>query len=111
MSQASQPSQPNNQSSSKADDFAIAGSSFLQRAVYDSNSLRLTLYFKSGEERVYLYVFPAVYEAFKQAPSKGRFFATQIKGKTQSLSTKKPLMPSDFKALKPFKNILKQKKG
>lgn len=102
MSQINNP-QPNQQpsnSSSGVQDVALQ-SSFMQRAVYDPSSLRLTLYFKSGKEITHLFVFPTVWAAFLQAPSKGSFYAKMIKGQTQSINVNKPLMPSDINKSKP----------
>jgi hypothetical protein len=76
-------------------------SSFLSAATYDSTNYSLSLEFKSGHSSVHRFVFPIVWQQFKQHPNQSSFYATQIKNKYPSISFRKPLLVSDFtKAVK-----------
>lgn len=59
----------------------IGDSSWLAKIKYDPQSLQLTVTTKRGDEYVHFYVFPATVDQLMQAPSKGRFYAQQIKGR------------------------------
>lgn len=59
----------------------LVESSFLQKIKYDSTTLQLTVTMKNGAEYVHFYVFPMTVDQLMQSPSKGSFYATQIKGK------------------------------
>lgn len=55
-------------------------SSVLQRASFNSETSELTIQFKNGRD--YIYTVPVgLWDAFKEAPSKGNFFVKNIKGK------------------------------
>lgn len=71
-------------------------SSFLAKADYDSGSMQLTVYMKSGSTLTYWPVYPATWTAFQQAPSAGSFYAHAIRGKFQNVAITKPLMPSSL---------------
>ena len=58
-------------------------SSNIQSAGYSPAEHRLQIEFKSGGVYDYEDVPPKVYEEFTEAPSKGRFFAQNIKGHFQ----------------------------
>ena len=48
-------------------------SSWIESAVYDYDERALTLYFLRGDSYVYENMEPALWRAFKAAPSKGTF--------------------------------------
>jgi hypothetical protein len=80
---------------------ALPHSSFLQAATYDSANYSLTLDFKSGHQIIHRFVFPMVWEQFKQSPSHGSFYSKSIKGKYPSITFHQPLKVSDLtKAMK-----------
>ena len=56
-------------------------SSVLHSASYDKVMNRLTVTFKSGRSYDFFDVPPSIWEEFKKAESKGRFFTQNIKGK------------------------------
>jgi len=56
-------------------------SSVLQSASYDVTINLLTVTFKSGRSYDFFDVPPSIWEEFKKAESKGRFFTQNIKGK------------------------------
>lgn len=62
----------------------IGDSSFLQKIKYDAATFQLTVTMKNGAEYVHFQVFPATVDAMMQAPSKGSFYASEIKGKNPS---------------------------
>lgn len=63
------------------EEYRVAKSSFLSGATYDTNLGMLVLKLISGKIYTYYNVPKDVWEAFKNAESKGRFFATFIKGR------------------------------
>lgn len=63
------------------EEMAIEQSSFLQAASYIPASNQLIITFKNGGQHSYFMVFPNIWQAFKEAPSKGKFYAENIKGK------------------------------
>lgn len=65
-------------------EFPIGDSSFLQKIKYDPAAFQLTVTMKNGAEYVHFQVFPATVDAMIQAPSKGKFYASEIKGKSPS---------------------------
>lgn len=75
-----------NQAPAKAKEEPIGDSSFIAKIKYDPAQLALTVETKSGNEYVHFMVYPATYEQFMLAPSKGRFYNQVIRGK--GLSTK-----------------------
>ena len=74
--------------------FALPHSSFLQAATYDAANYSLTLDFKSGHQIIHKFVFPMVWEQFKQSPSHGSFYGKSIKGKYPSVTFHQPLKVS-----------------
>jgi hypothetical protein len=74
--------------------FALPHSSFLQAATYDAANYSLTLDFKSGHQIVHRFVFPMVWQQFKESPSHGSFYTRSIKGKYPSVTFRKPLLVS-----------------
>lgn len=81
--------------------FALPHSAFLQAATYDLANYSLTLDFKSGHQIVHRYVFPMIWQQFKESPSHGSFYSRVIKGKYPAVSFRKPLLVSEFeKAVK-----------
>lgn len=82
-------------------------SSFLAQATYDPPSYTLTVDFKSGHQLIYKYVFPTIWQAWKEAPSKGSHYSTEIKGKHESVSIKKPLLVSDYDKARKNANLHK----
>jgi hypothetical protein len=75
---------------------AIPGSSFLQAVTYDQQNYSLTLDFKNGTQIVHRFVFPMVWQQFKETPSKGQFYSRSIKGKTPSINFRSSLKVSDL---------------
>lgn len=73
-------------SPSKVREEPIGDSSFIQKIKYDSAQLQLTVTMKNGSEYVHFMVYPATVDQFMQSPSKGSFYAKNIKGK--GLSTR-----------------------
>mgnify|MGYP003747505563 CR=1 FL=1 len=65
----------------KMEEFNIIGSSVLSRAVYDEKLRILTITFKNGKSYSYYNLPQEIWQAFKEADSKGRFFISNIKGK------------------------------
>ena len=81
--------------------FALPHSSFLQSATYDSANYSLTLDFKSGHSVVHKFVFPMVFQQFKEATSHGSFYSRNIKNKYPAVVMRSPLKVSDLtKAMK-----------
>lgn len=74
----------------------LVHSSFLQAATYDAENYSLTLDFKSGHQVVHRFVYPIVWQQFKEHPSPGSFYAKSIKGKYPSVSFRTPLLVSQF---------------
>ena len=71
-------------SSASVRNIAIGDSSFLEHISYDSASLQLTVTFKTGSQHTHFYVLPATVDQWLVAPSKGSFYARNIKGKYPS---------------------------
>lgn len=65
----------------------IGDSSWIAKIKYDPAQLQLTVTTKEGSEYVHFMVYPATVDQLLQAPSKGRFYAEQIKGKGISVRT------------------------
>jgi len=76
--------------------FALPHSSFLQAATYDAANYSLTLDFKSGHSVVHKFVFPMVFQQFKEATSHGSFYSKQIKNKYPAVVMRSPLKVSDL---------------
>lgn len=64
----------------------IGDSSWLMKIKYDPSTLQLTVTTKGGSEYVHFFVYPMTVDQLMQSPSKGAFYARQIKGK--GLSTR-----------------------
>jgi hypothetical protein len=64
----------------------IGDSSWIAKIKYDPALFQLTVTTKRGDEYVHFMVYPMTVQQMMQAPSKGRFYATNIKGK--GLATK-----------------------
>jgi hypothetical protein len=76
-------------------------SSFLQAATYDAANYSLTLDFKSGHQIVHRFVYPMVWQQFKEHPSPGSFYGKSIRGKYPSITFHQPLKVSALtKAMK-----------
>jgi hypothetical protein len=75
---------------------AIPHSSFLQAATYDAENFSLTLDFKNGMQSVHRFVFPIVWQQFKEAKSHGSFYANSLKGKYPTVNFREPLKVSDL---------------
>lgn len=69
---------------SQSKETGVAESSYIQAIAYDSAVLQLTVTLKNGGQYTFFNVYPQTHEDFIQAPSKGKFFATVIKGKYSS---------------------------
>lgn len=65
----------------------IDGSSNVTGIGYDPTTQTLAVRFKSGKTYNYQDVPPQVHKDFMAAPSKGSFFATNVKGKFGTPST------------------------
>ena len=65
----------------EVEEFIISNSSILEFAKYDSEKSLLYIKFKSGKDYIFYNVPAEVWKAFKEADSKGSFFAKNIKGK------------------------------
>ena len=59
-------------------------SSFIQYAEYDPKSLKMTVTFQNGSQRSHAFVYPQVWQQFKDAQSKGRAYNQLFKGKSPS---------------------------
>jgi hypothetical protein len=75
---------------------AMVSSSFLQSATYDADNFSLTLDFKNVSQVVYRFVFPVVWQQFKEQPSHGKFYSQSIKGKYPSVNFRMPMKISDL---------------
>jgi len=62
-------------------------SRFLAQAEYNPKTYQMSIWFKSGSMHTFMFVMPQVWDLFKQAPSKGEYFAKAIKGRFQSIRT------------------------
>lgn len=87
-------------STSPAPEQIALQSSFLQTATYDAANYSLTVEFKTGEPFIYRYVFPVVWEQFKQHPSPGKFWNESVKGKFPTINLKRGLKVSDIEKAK-----------
>ncbi len=77
---------------SRTQDLPPSQSSWIQDFKYDAQTLQLTVTLKGGSEYVYWNLPPQIYEELVKAPSKGSFFAKNIKGRFSSHATiKKPV--------------------
>lgn len=65
-------------------EFPINDSSFLMAVKYDPNTLQCDVTLKNGGQYIYYMIFPGVIDNWMQAPSKGKFFSTSIRGKFKS---------------------------
>jgi len=99
------PSKPDKPKTSAPEQIVLQ-SSFLMSATYDASTFSLTVEFKTGEPIVYHYVFPSVWQQFKEHPSPGKFWNASIKGgKYPSINLKRGLKVSDItKAKKKYKH-------
>lgn len=64
----------------------ITESGWLSKVRYDASQMMLTVTLKSGAEYVHYMVYPQQFEDMMQSPSKGSFYAKNIKGKGLSTS-------------------------
>lgn len=78
ISRALQPS--TTPTTNKVREEPIGDSSWLAKIKYDPSTFQLTVTTKEGSEYVHFMVYPMTVDQMMQAPSKGRFYATQIKG-------------------------------
>ena len=90
------PAKAEQATTAKPETFALPHSSFLQAATYDAASYALTLDFKSGHQIIHRFVFPMVWQQFKESPSHGSFYSKSIKGKYPSITFHQPLKVSDL---------------
>ena len=77
---------------------AIPHSSFLSAATYDATNYSLSLSFKSGHEVIHRFVFPLVWQQFKESPSHGSFYSRSIKKQYPSITFHSPLLVSHLEA-------------
>jgi len=83
----------------------------MQSISYDPTQYSLTIDFKSGHQVIHKFVYPMVFQQFKEAPSKGSYYSRQIKSKYPTVSMRTPLKVSDFnKAKKEFRYAAKSHK-
>jgi hypothetical protein len=59
-------------------------STYIQYAEYDPKSLKMTVTFQNGSQRSHAFVYPQVWQQFKDAQSKGRAYNQLFKGKSPS---------------------------
>lgn len=91
---------------------AIPNSSFLQAATYDSANFSLTLEFKNGMQSVSCYVYPMVWQQFKETRSHGSFYSRQIKDKYPTVNLRMSLKVSDLsRAMKEHRHYADQYKA
>jgi hypothetical protein len=81
------------------EEFAIPGSSFLAKATYDATNYALTLDFKNGTQNIHRFVYPMVWQQFKEARSHGSFYSRSLKGKYPTVNFKNVMKVSDFQKL------------
>jgi hypothetical protein len=74
----------NTQTGGKIQKIPVNDSSFLQEFVYDSGNLTLTVTMKDGGTYTHYFIFPVVVQQLIESPSKGSFYAKNIKGKGPS---------------------------
>lgn len=66
----------------------IASSSrAIESADYNATTLTMTINFKNGSQHQLFYVYPAEWEAYKEAPSKGAFFNKALRGRKLGAKT------------------------
>jgi hypothetical protein len=59
-------------------------STYIQYAEYDASTLKMTITFLNGSQRSHSFVYPQVWQQFKDAQSKGRAYNQLFKGKSPS---------------------------
>lgn len=59
----------------------VGDSSWIAKIKYDPSVFQLTVTTKRGDEYVHFMVYPMTVQQFLQSPSKGKFYASQIKSK------------------------------
>ena len=59
-------------------------SSFIENCRYDPSTFQLSVTMKSGAQYLNFYVYPMVIDQLMVSPSKGKFYADNIKGKSPS---------------------------
>lgn len=62
-------------------------SGFIESADYNATTLTMTINFKNGAQSQLFFVYPAEWEAYKMAPSKGSFFNKALRGKKMGAKT------------------------
>lgn len=62
----------------------IGESSFLQEIEYDPSTFQMKVTMKNGAQYIHWYVYPAIFDSMMQSPSKGKFYASVIKGQNPS---------------------------
>lgn len=67
---------------------AVTNSSVFNEIAYDEKNYYLRIKMKTGMEYIYENVLPYVWEGFKNAPSKGSYYATNIRGKYRTQDTR-----------------------
>ena len=72
------------QGKSQMREFPINDSSFLMAVKYDPSTLQCDVTMKNGGQYIFYMIFPGVIDQWMQAASKGKFFATSIRGKFKS---------------------------
>lgn len=60
-------------------------SSFIALVEYDKAKSQLDITFKTGSLHRYVFVFPTVYQSFKESPNHSVYYAKAIKGKLKSI--------------------------
>jgi hypothetical protein len=75
-------------SESKLEKFTPS-SSFLELAEYDTQAYAMTLTFKNGNSYKYLWVFPTVWQTFKESPNHSSYYSKMIKGKLLNVPIKR----------------------
>lgn len=74
----------------------LPDSSWLQSISYDSSSLRMTVTTKSGASWQHAQVYPTQFEEMQLHPSKGSYYAKNIKGQHPSTTVIKIPKVSDY---------------
>lgn len=67
---------------------AVTNSSVFNEIAYDEKNYYLRIKMKTGMEYIYDNVPLSVWEGFKNAPSKGNYYATNIRGKYRTQDTR-----------------------
>ena len=70
------------------DVIAVTNSSVFNEIAYDEKNYYLRIKMKTGMEYIYDNVPLSVWEGFKNAPSKGSYYATNIRGKYRTQDTR-----------------------